>query len=249
MQYEINFVIFKNSHQFAPLNLPLMRKYLLFIVLCVVFTGCQRPASEWTILFDGQSAQGLRGYGIADFPEDVWVIEDGSLVANPDTANRDLVSRETFEDFDLYYEWAVDTAANSGVFFHVQEAAQMEAGNGNSPNWMNDYEIQILDDLHFYDTLAVRSAGAVYDLIAPKNKVLQPIGQFNKARLQYQKGVVRHWLNGVEVVSFALDSMKIRLAESKFKENPVFHAETTGHIMFQHHGQRVYFRDIRVKRL
>ena len=114
---------------------------------------------------------------------------------------------------------------------------------------MNDYEIQILEDLHFYDTLAVRSAGAVYDLIAPKNKILKPIGQFNRARIIFDQGKVTHWLNGVEVVSFSLDSMKERLAESKFKENPNFHAETTGHIMFQHHGQRVYFRDIKVKRL
>lgn len=226
-----------------------MKKILCFLFIACLTSSCQSKSDEWIVLFDGKTPVGLRGYGIDTFPTGVWTIENGTLIANPDTANRDLVSQETFENFDLRYEWAVDTAANSGVFFHVQEQAQMEAGNGNSPNWMNDYEIQILDDLHFYDTLAVRSAGAVYDLIAPKNKILKPIGQFNQARIVYDQGKVTHWLNGVEVVSFSMDRMKALLANSKFKENPAFHAETSGHIMFQHHGQRVYFRDIKVKRL
>ncbi|MBC6994670.1 DUF1080 domain-containing protein [Lewinella lacunae] len=206
---------------------------------------------EWIVLFGGDSTSALRGYGMEDFPQGIWYVEDGVLIANPDTTNRDLITKDRYQNFELEFEWAVDTAANSGVFFHMQEDLSMEAGNGNSPNWMDNYELQILDDQHFYDTLAVRSAGALYDLIAPKNKQLKPIGEFNEARLIHNDGHVEHWLNGNKVIDFEMNSpeMKEILSESKFKENPDFHSDKEGHIMFQHHGQRVYFRNIRVKKL
>lgn len=214
-------------------------------------TTSEPEASEWVVLFDGSSTDAFRGYGVDYFPAGVWNVEDGSLTTNPDTANRDLITKERYGNFDLMYEWAVDTAANSGVFFHMQEKLAMEAGNGNSPNWLDNYELQVLDDLHFYDTVAVRSAGSVYDLIAPKGKKLKPIGDFNEARLIHNNGHVEHWLNGVKVVEFDMESdeMKALLANSKFGENPNYHSYTEGHIMLQHHGQKVYYRNIKVKRL
>ncbi|KAA2217080.1 MULTISPECIES: 3-keto-disaccharide hydrolase [Maribacter] len=207
--------------------------------------------NDWVIIFDGNSTDALRGYGIEDFPEGIWYVENGALIANPDTTNRDLVTKQRFRNFELEYEWAVDTAANSGVFFHMQEDLSMEAGNGNSPNWLDNYELQILDDENFYDTLAVRSAGSLYDLIKPVAKELKPIGDFNRARLVHNNGHVEHWLNGNKVIEFEMNSpeMKKLLNESKFKENPDFHSHQEGHIMFQHHGQRVYFKNIRAREI
>ena len=72
-------------------------------------------------------------------------------------------------------EWAVSPAGNSGVFYHVKETLGHESGNGNSPNWLDNFEMQILDDIHFNDTAAIRSAGSLYDLIIPVNKHLKPI--------------------------------------------------------------------------
>jgi hypothetical protein len=211
----------------------------------------QQEEAAWDTLFSGSSTNALRGYGIQEFPEGVWYVENGALIANPDTANRDLVSRNRFRNFELEFEWAFDTAANSGVFFHVQEDLVMEAGNGNSPNWLDNFEIQVLDDLNFSDTAAVRSAGSVYDLIKPVNKNLLPIGQFNPARLVHKSGHVEHWLNGNKVIEFEIGSpeMKELLANSKFSNNPGFHSDREGHIMFQHHGQRVYYKNIRIRSL
>jgi hypothetical protein len=207
--------------------------------------------TAWTTLFDGISTHAFRGYDLTKFPEGIWYVENGVLVANPDTTNCDLITKERFGDFELEYEWAVDTGANSGVFFHVQELKPMESGNGNSPNWLENWEIQILDDMHFPDTATVRSAGSLYDLIKPTNKILEPIGEFNKARLIVNNGHVEHWLNGNLVLQFnpESDEMKKILSNSKFKDNPNFGKDKEGHIMFQHHGQRVYFRNIRVRDL
>jgi len=236
-------------------------KYLfssvLLGLLCIACNDSKKSKNttetqkDWVILFDGTSTDAFRGYGIKEFPQGVWNVENGVLATNPDTANRDLITKKRYRNFELAYEWAVDTAANSGVFFHMQEDLSMESNNGNSPNWMDNFELQVLDDKYFKDTLAVRSAGAVYDLIAPKNKKLMPIGQFNEARLLHNNGHVVHWLNGNKVVEFQMGSpeMDALLSKSKFVENPDFHSHEEGHIMFQHHGQKVYYRNIRIKEL
>ncbi len=181
-------------------NVLLLAASFAFLTACSNDTQkTDEEAGEWETLFDGTSTAALRGYGVANFPEGVWMVDNGALVTNPDTANRDLVTKKRYQDFELEYEWAVDTAANSGVFFHVQEDLAMEAGNGNSPNWLDNFEIQILDDRYFNDTAAIRSAGSLYDLITPVEKQLQPIGEFNQARLIHKRrarGALAQWKKG-----------------------------------------------------
>jgi hypothetical protein len=247
-----------NEHRLPPyhrkqINLLSIALLSILVVACNSSKKEAKPLADqdWEVLFDGSSTDAFRGYGINEFPEGVWIVENGILMTNPDTANRDLITKKRYKDFELEYEWAVDTAANSGVFFHMQENLSMEAGNGNSPNWMDNFEIQILEDTYFYDTTAIRSAGSLYDLISPTNKKLNPIGEFNKAVLSHKSGHVAHWLNGDKVLEFTIGSpaMDSLLAVSKFKENPDFHTDKEGHLMFQHHGQKVYFRNIRVRPL
>uniref|UniRef100_UPI004048261D 3-keto-disaccharide hydrolase n=1 Tax=Algoriphagus sp. TaxID=1872435 RepID=UPI004048261D len=246
------------EHRLPPyhrkqINLLSIALLSILVVACNSSKKEAKPLADqdWEVLFDGSSTDAFRGYGINEFPEGVWTVANGILMTNPDTANRDLITKKRYKDFELEYEWAVDTAANSGVFFHMQENLSMEAGNGNSPNWMDNFEIQILEDTYFYDTTAIRSAGSLYDLISPTNKKLNPIGEFNKAVLSHKSGHVAHWLNGDIVLEFTIGSpaMDSLLAVSKFKENPDFHSDKEGYLMFQHHGQKVYFRNIRVRPL
>lgn len=243
-------------------KMPGMNKLIVSLSIPLLILACNdvkkskktesgKVEKDWVALFDGSSTDAFRGYGINEFPEGVWLVENGILSTNPDTANRDLITKDRYKDFELEYEWAVDTAANSGVFFHMQENLSMESNNGNSPNWLDNFEIQILEDKYFNDTVAIRSAGSLYDLIPPKNKKLNPIGDFNQAKIIHRNGHVEHWLNGVKVIEFEIGSpeMQALLSESKFKENPAFHSDKEGHIMFQHHGQKVYFKKIRIKKL
>lgn len=205
----------------------------------------------WVYLFDGTSAASLRGYKMDDFPSDAWKIEDGALVARTDVPNIDLVTKETYQNFELTFDWKVSEGGNSGVFFHVEEVADQESGNGNSPNWLNNFEMQILDDINFDDQEPKRSAGALYDLIAPKNKHLNPVSDYNQARLLVSDGHVEHWLNGNKIVEYEIGSDKLNklISDSKFRENPEFARSARGHIMFQHHGQKIWLKNIKVRRL
>jgi hypothetical protein len=219
-------------------------------VLCLGTITYAQQSNGWHYLFDGKSINELRGYKMDSFPN-AWKIEDGALVAQTDVPNVDLVTKDTYTNFDLTLEWAMSKAGNSGIFYNVQENSSHESGNGNSPNWLDNFEFQLLDDIDFNDHEPRRSAGSLYDLITPKNKVLKPVGEFNTARLLVDHGHVEQWVNGAKVVEYELNSKEINdlISKSKYRTNPNFAKSTSGHIMFQHHGQKVWLRNIKIKRL
>jgi Domain of Unknown Function (DUF1080) len=90
----------------------------------------------WIALFDGSSTAALRGYGAEAFPTS-WVVEDRELHALPGTG-LDLITRETFGDFELEFEWRVSPGGNSGVIYRVVES--------DAPSWTTGPEYQVLDD-------------------------------------------------------------------------------------------------------
>jgi len=188
---------------------------------------------------------------MTSFPEEAWKVEDGALATQTGVPNIDLVTKESYKNFELDFDWKTSKAGNSGVFFHMKESLTHESGNGNSPNWLDNYEMQLLDDINFNDTAAIRSAGSLYDLIIPKNKHLKPIGEYNHSRLIVNGNHVEHWLNGNKVVQYEMNSpeMNALLAKSKFSKNPNYGKSTDGLIMLQHHGQKFWFKNIKVRRL
>lgn len=229
-----------------------MKKILvLFLFLfCIGTIIYAQQSNGWHFLFDGKSVNELRGYKMDSFPN-AWKVENGALVAQTDVPNVDLVTKDTYTNFDLTLEWAMSKAGNSGIFYNVQENSSHESGNGNSPNWLDNFEFQLLDDIDFNDHEPRRSAGSLYDLITPKNKVLKPVGEYNTARLLVDHGHVEQWVNGVKVVEYEIGSKEINdlISKSKYRSNPNFAKSTSGHIMFQHHGQKVWLRNIKIKRL
>jgi len=225
--------------------------YLIAFVTLLPALAQAQAKNQWTYLFDGKSVEKLRGYKMAFFPTDAWKVEEGALVAQTGVPNVDLVTKESYKNFELALDWKVSVAGNSGVFFYMNEEADQQAGNGNSPNWLDNFEMQLLDDINFNDKAPIRSAGSLYDLIVPVNKHLKPVGEYNESRLIVNKNRVEHWLNGNKVVEYEIGSPELNelISKSKFKTNPKFAKSTDGLIMFQHHGQKVWLKNIKVRRL
>jgi hypothetical protein len=226
--------------------------YLIILVTALTTTTLRgQQASGWSYLFDGKTTDSLRGYKMSGFPDKAWIVEDGALVAQTGVPNIDLVTKRPYKNFELTLDWKVSKAGNSGVFFYIDEAADKEAGNGNSPNWLDNFEMQLLDDINFNDTAAIRSAGSLYDLISPTNKTLKPVGEYNQARLIVNNNHVEHWINGAKVVEYQIGSPELNklISNSKYKNNPKFAKSTNGLIMIQHHGQKVWLKNIKVRRL
>ncbi len=60
-----------------------------------------------------------------------------------------------------------------------------------------------------------------------------------------------HWLNGIKVAEYERNSadFNARVSNTKFNEFPEFAKADSGHIMLTDHGDTVYFKNIRIKRL
>ena len=197
----------------------------------------------WTLLFDGKHPdthwRRFRGEGLPAS----WVVEDGMLVYTGEGGG-DIITREQYDDFDLELEWLTQHAGNSGIFFNVAEDA--------GAVWATGPEMQILDNSgHADGKNALTSAGANYALHAPPFDASLPPGRWNRARIRVEGDHVQQWLNGIKTADYHLqsDAWKAKVADSKFRAMPRYGTESSGHIALQDHGDRVAFRNLRIRAL
>lgn len=228
-----------------------MKRSLYFLVCCatlsVLGAGCQQQA-KWQTLFDGTDTSTWRGMNSQAFPEKGWYNEEGLLVCDPSRGgSRDIITLEQYGNFEFELEFKLTEGANSGIkYLIVESLSKGGAGLG--------LEYQILDDARHPDAKAGkggnRTVGSLYDLIAARDdKPVNPIGQWNTARIVSNGMHVEHWLNGVKVLEFTRDDPAFRtlVAESKYKDIADFGLAEKGHILLQSHGDKVYYRNIRVR--
>ncbi|TAJ70753.1 MAG: DUF1080 domain-containing protein [Phenylobacterium sp.] len=202
-----------------------------------VLTPAEQKAG-WKLLFDGKTTAGWRGFKTPE-PDAGWTAS-GALSPDPKTS-KDIMTKDSFENFDLSFEWKISPRGNSGVMFHVTEAGDETYQSGP--------EYQVLDNAR--GEPPPEQAGGLFALYAPQNAKPKPVGQFNQSRLVVDHGKVEHWLNGVKVAAYDMNSadFKARVAASKFKAWPTFAASPTGHIALQNHGDAVAFRSLKIRPL
>lgn len=224
----------------------------------------QERTEGWRLLFDGTSFNGWRGIGTDSIPAAHWTIEDGSIKKIPSgdvpvqadgqpTAGGDLMTTETFGDFELAFDWRVSEGGNSGIKYNVSE----ELSIANPPRSAAlGFEYQILDDDRHPDANAGvdgnRKAAGLYDLIpAGDAKPINPPGEWNHGRIVFQGNHGEHWLNGEKVLEYDLGSARMDslLAASKYAEIDGFADRRDGHIVLQDHNDAVWFRNIKVRRI
>jgi hypothetical protein len=198
-------------------------------------------ADGWRLLFDGRSLDGWRGYNNREIGAG-WTVEDGTLTrVGP---GGDIVTVDRFEDFELTLEWKVEEGGNSGIFYRAAE--------GEEQIYHSAPEFQVLDDANHVDGQSpLTSAGSNYGLHAAPRGVVRPAGEWNAARIVVRGNRVEHWLNGVKVVEYELgsDEWAELVVDSKFVEWPAYGQAERGHIGLQDHGDRVWYRNVKVREL
>ena len=158
-----------------------------------------------------------------------WELVDGVIhLTKGGPRGGNIITAEEFGDFDLSFEWKIAPKGNSGIKYRVRTYDN---------RWLG-CEYQIYDDGTGKKVQSKNSAGALYDLYEPSNdKVLNPAGEYNTARIVVHGDHIEHWLNGKKLLSFNLDSPEVKagIAKSKFKDEPGYGDKIAGHLMLTHH--------------
>lgn len=210
--------------------------------------GAKAPEGGWTSLFDGKSLTGWRGYKKADTAGTRWTVQDGLLTLpakdGKDTrGSRDIITTGTYDQFELVWEWKVSPGGNSGLKYFILE--DMDAAIG--------HEYQLIDDALHPDAKIGphRQTAALYDVLPAADRKLKPAGEWNTSRVVVKGSTVEHWLNDGKVLTYQLDSpaLKKAIAGSKFKDVARFGKLHQGHILLQDHGDQVWYRSIKIRRL
>ena len=227
------------------------RPVLLGVVLVLLATplsaqehnrlNATERAAGWQLLFDGNSLTGWRGYNSESMPTG-WAAENGMLIRTG--PGGDIITEQQFADFELSLEWLVGPSGNSGVLFRAVEG-QEEVYHG-AP------EMQILDDAGHPDGRSpLTSAGSNYGLHGVPRGIVKSAGEWNTSRIVVVNNQVEHWLNGDKVVEYELGSADWaqRVANSKFAQWPAYGRASRGHIGIQDHGDRVSFRNLKIREI
>jgi len=215
-------------------------------VFGLVMIAPQVPAAAvtpgWHALLEDHSASAWRGWKEQGLPAG-WHIAGGVL--SKDGPVDDLVTNQSFGNFELELEWKMGGGANSGLFY--RGTREYDHIYWSAP------EYQLLDDANAPDgNNRLTAAAAAYALYGAPAGIVRPFDHWNRTRLVVKGAHVEHWLNGRKVVEYELWSAdwKAKVASSKFAAYPKYGLSTTGLIGLQgDHPGALWIRRIRVKEL
>lgn len=247
-----------------------MYKITLFLFVTILYVSCsfsqvntmnipenkltqKEKNNGWQLLFDGKSTNGWHTYGKPSAGK-AWSVRDGALYLDAEgkknlasSESGDLVTNEEYDNFDLKLDWKISKNGNSGIIIYVKEdVAKYQESYFTGP------EMQVLDNAgHADGKIYKHKAGDLYDLIASKKDATKPVGEWNYAEIIANKGKLDFYLNGEHTVSTTMwdDNWRKMIAASKFKAWPDFGTFKKGRIDLQDHGDDVWYRNIKIKRL
>jgi len=200
-------------------------------------------AEGWKLMFDGKTLNGWRGYK-TQTASDKWRAINGELVRDGEGEGGDLMTVEQYGDFEMRFEWKISENGNSGVIYRIAETEPYP--------WHTGPEYQILHNQGHSDGKSpLTQAGSNFAVNAISKDTTRPVGEWNEGRIVAKGNHVEHWLNGVKVVEYEVGSAdwKAHVQASKFGKIPPYGTVKRGYIALQDHGNRVSFRNLKIKPL
>ena len=210
----------------------------------------------WRLLFDGKNLSGLKGVKSFNPLSSGWKVV-GSELKLPKTIMQmdkitggDLITSDSYLDFEFRFQWKLSTSSNSGVRYLVTSSF------GQSPSGL---EYQIIDDVH--NTIGLkggrlRRSGALDNVLPvganahlnsadPLNKTATP---WNEGRILVQGNHVEHWMNGAKVLEFELGAqLRTTALKNGARVGPSFGVKGRTQIVLLDEGTSVSFRNLKIR--
>lgn len=215
----------------------------------------ERAISGWKTLFNGQQAQldAFHLYNEGAVTPERWstmgeILTLASRKESPGLRNKEdlVISDQGYRDFELELDWKVSPGANGGIFYKTLEGA------GYEKPWHTGLEYQLLDNENNKEgSIHSHRAGDLYDLIGASVQVARPALAWNHTRLVVRGTHIEHWLNGILILAEDTGSAEWDelVADSKYAMLTEFARPVAGQIVLQDHGDRLWFKDIRIREL
>ena len=207
-----------------------------------------KPPEGFTALFNGTDLTGWQGLvqldkraaDPAEYAKQIeaanqkflphWQVKDGVIVY--DGKGNNLQTAKDYGDFELYVDWRIGPKGDSGLYLRgnpqvqiwdsdtlVGDGLKADLGKGSGGLWNNPKG----------------SKGK-----EPLEKADNPVGEWNTFHIIMKGDLVTVYLNGKKVVDEA------PLANYWDKKQPL---PAKGPIELQHHGDKLWFKNIYIKEL
>lgn len=201
-------------------------------------------AAGWRLLFDGTTTHGWRTFQKTTFPTQGWIVREGCLGHLGKAGGGDIVTTDTFSDYDFVFEWRINPGGNSGVKYFIDEKRRGAIG----------HEYQLLGPTTEAEARRdpKHATASYYDVLpVGTNAFPRPPGEWNQSRILIQGKKVEHWLNGQRVLAYELGSEAVQagIAASKFKGVAGFGSKFAHPILLQDHGGEIWFRNLKLRPL
>ena len=202
--------------------------------------SAEEKAEGFEMLFDGTSLHKWHGNKVD------YNVKNGEIAVESRSRGGswigDLYTNDEYADFIFRFEFKLTPGANNGV-------GVRSPGEGDSA--YVGYEVQILD--HYNDIYKGWLApyqyhGSLYGIIPAKNRdALKPVGEWNSEEIYMKGSYIRVTVNG-QVVTEGDIVEATKNGTIDGNEHPGLQRKS-GYIGFLGHGDRLWIRNVRVKRL
>jgi hypothetical protein len=188
----------------------------------------------FTVLFDGANLDAWVGNKTT-----YSVNENKEIVVDPSKGGEgDLYTAEEYGDFILRFEFKLTPGANNGI--GVRTPKNVDAA-------YQGHEIQVLDDTapKYAKLLPGQYHGSVYKIVPAKRGSQKPVGEWNTEEITLDGRHVKVTVNGIVIIDADLDEAA-KTNKVSIDKHPGLN-RTMGYISFCGHGDKLWYRNVRVK--
>lgn len=243
-----------------------MRSLLLFLLASALNGQATKS------MFDGKSLDGWM-WSLDDAPpQPSWAAADGILRTTPGQGKQVyLITRESFRDFDIEFEFNAAKGANSGVKYRFQGYWVMAQAEPRPPQPGDSVEpqpggagriepialeYQIADDDTNPDATTddKHSTAALYEYWPAAKNGPAHANEWHRGRIVVRGLHIEHWLDGRKVVDVELDSPALKsafAASPRKRSSPLLARQERrdSPLALQFHTGVVMFRNLKIRAL